>query len=59
MGVVASIVSIKYNLEDQGMAWMFLGYSQNYMGGTYSMMNICKNIIVTSRDVIWIDKTYG
>ena len=38
---------------------MFLGYAQNYTGGTYHMLNIRSKHIVLSRDVIWLNKNYG
>ena len=38
---------------------MFLGYAQNHTGNTYRMLNLCTKIIVLSRDVIWLNKTYG
>ena len=31
---------------------MFLGYAQNYTGGTYHILNLHKKVIVLIRDVI-------
>ena len=47
MGVVHSIVSIKAKLEYQVMAFMFLGYAQNHIGGTYHMSNLRKKTYFT------------
>ena len=49
----------KIKIKDQGKTCMFLGYSQNHTSGTYHMLNLCSKRIVLSRDVIWINKTYG
>ena len=38
---------------------MFLGYAQNHTGGTYIMLSLSKKRTVLSRDVIWLNKTYG
>ena len=38
---------------------MFLVYVQNNTGSTYHMLNIGSKLIVLSRDVICLDKTYG
>ena len=46
MGVLRSIFSVKSKLEDQEMTFMFLGYTQNSMGGTYHMLNIRTECII-------------
>ena len=53
MGVVRSISTLKYNIENQGMT--FLGYAKNHMGGTYSMLNIRTKLIALRRDVTWMN----
>ena len=58
MVVVRSIATVKSRLEYQVMTYMFLGYAQNHIGGTYHMLNIRTKIIVLSCDVIWLNKTY-
>ena len=59
MKVVHSIIIVKSNLEDQIITRMFLEYSQNHVGSTYCMLNLCTKRIVISRGVIWLNKTYG
>ena len=59
MGVVLSISTIRSNLEDKGMTFVFLGYSQNHTGGTYCMLNLRTKLIVLSREIIWLNKTYS
>ena len=56
MGVVRSIVIVKYNLDDQVTTCIFLSYAQNHKGGTYHMLNIWTKFIVLSRDIIWLTK---
>ena len=38
---------------------MFLGSAKNNTDGTYRLLNLRTNLIVLSRDVIWLNKTYG
>ena len=59
MLVVCSNITIKYNLEYQIVIVTFLGHAKKHIGGTYHMLNMCKKRVVLSRDVIWVDKTYG
>ena len=41
------------------MECMLLGYTQDHMDSTHHMLNICMSLIVLSRDIIWLNKTYG
>ena len=38
---------------------MLLGYTYNYMGGTYHMLNLYTKRIILRRDFICLNKTYG
>ena len=38
---------------------MLLGYAQNHTDITYHMINLQTRRIVLSRDVIWLNETYG
>ena len=38
---------------------MLLGCVQNHNGDAYRMLNLSKKCILLSRDIIWINKTYG
>ena len=59
MGVVCSIVSVKYRLNNKGITCMLLYYKHNHMGSTYHMLNLYTKHIVLSRDIIWLNKTQG
>ena len=57
MGVIYSISTIKSKVEYQGMMCVFLGYVQNYTGGTYRMLNLHTKGVILSRDFIWQKNT--
>ena len=59
MGVLRSIIITKPNIEDRGLACMFLGYVKNYMGGTYHVLSPGTKHIILSNDVICMNKTFG
>ena len=59
MVFVCSIATVKTKLEDWGNMCMFLGYAQNHTNSTYRMLNLRTKWILLSRDVIWLNKTYG
>ena len=59
MVVVRSIATIKAKLGDRGKICMFLGYAQKNTDSTFRMLNIRTKLIVLSRDIIWLNKTYG
>ena len=59
MGVVSSIVMVKEKLEDKVNTCMLLDYARNNNGVTYRMSNICTKHIILSRELIWLNKTYG
>ena len=38
---------------------MFVGYSLDHPADTYCFINLCTKRIIRSRDVKWLDKTWG
>ena len=58
MGVICSILNVKFKLYYQGMMCMFLGYAKNHTGVTYRVLNIHMKNFVLSYDLIWPNKTY-
>ena len=56
MGVVLSILNLKYKLDDQGMVIFSLGYAQQHLGGTYHMLYIGTKRIVLIHDVVFLNK---
>ena len=59
MVVVRSISIVTLNLKYWVMAFMFLGYAQNNIGGTYHMLNLSMKLIVLIHDKIRMNKTYS
>ena len=59
MGVLRSIISMKFNLRDREMKLMSPGYAHNHADITYHMLNPRTKRIVLSHNVIRINKTYG
>ena len=57
MGLVPSIVSVKFNLDNKEMTCTLLGYVQNYTGSIYRILNLCMKHIVISCNIIWLNKT--
>ena len=49
----------KAKLENKGKHAMFVGYADNHAGDVFRMLNLSTNKIITTRDVIWIQKMYG
>ena len=59
MGFVWSITTLKFKLDDRVMTCMFLGYVKNHNGGTYRMLDLHTKNIILSREIIFLNKTYG
>jgi hypothetical protein len=38
---------------------MFVRYTEHHSKDVYSMLNLTTNSIINSRDIIWLNKTYG
>jgi transposase InsO family protein len=50
---------IKGKLEDRGKATIYLGIAKNHSPDVYRLMNLKTRAVINSRDVIWLNKTYG
>ncbi len=46
-------------LTDRGRVCMFVGYSDEHPRHTYRFVNLSTNRVVISRDVKWLNKTWG
>jgi hypothetical protein len=46
-------------LKDRGRPCLFLGYGRNQAEDVYRMFNLETRKVITTRDVIWLNKTYG
>jgi hypothetical protein len=59
VGVTRSITRVKEKLQDRRHARIFVGYGAQHAGNVYQMMNLKTGRLCLSRDVRWINKTYG
>jgi hypothetical protein len=59
VGVVTTKDKIQAKLINRGITCMFVGYAEHHSRDVYSMLNLTTNPIIKSRDIIWLNKTYG
>jgi len=60
MGIVTNTpTSIKGKLAPRGKICMFVGYPDDTTPDVYRMLNIKTNKIIKSKDIFWLNKTYG
>ena len=50
---------MKQKLKNRGLVMMFVGYCPNHADNVYRMMNLKTRKITKSRDIRWLNKTYG
>ena len=50
---------IKSKLDNRGIHCMFMGYSKDHKEDVYCMLNLSTLKIKNTRDVIWLNKSYG
>ena len=46
-------------MEATGKLCIFVGYAKNHAGDTYCMFNPTTKRVIISRDIQWLNKTYG
>ena len=60
IGIVAYIDrKMKPKFANKGRACMFVGYATNHAGDVYRMLDLNTKKITMSRDIKWLNKTYG
>src|SRR5210317_276422 len=59
MAVFVTRDKIQNKMADRGKLCMFLGYSDEHDDSTYRMMNISTKRVIHTRDIMWLQKTYG
>jgi hypothetical protein len=57
--VAATKNKIQGKLSDRGSVCVFVGYPSNHASDVYRLLNLKTNHVIKSRDVIWLNKTYG
>ena len=58
MGIVTTKDKIQSKLNNRGMPCMFVGYSVHHAHDVYRMLNIESEIIINSRDIIWLKEMH-
>jgi Reverse transcriptase (RNA-dependent DNA polymerase)/gag-polypeptide of LTR copia-type len=59
IGIVANRAAIQSKMNDRGQPMMFVGYSLGHAGDVYRMLNLSTTKVIHSRDVIFLNKSYG
>ena len=59
MTAISSNKVARTKLDPRGQMSMFVGYSLNHPTDTYCFINLSTKRIIHSRDVKWLDKTWG
>ena len=59
MAAISSNKVGRTKLDQRGHISMFLGYSLDHPADTYQFINLSTKRIIHSRDVKWLDKTWG
>jgi hypothetical protein len=58
-GVITTKDKIQAKLSNRGTTCMFVGYTEHHSRDVYRMLHLTTNSIINSRDIIWLNKTYG
>jgi hypothetical protein len=59
MCVVTTKNKIQGKLSDKGTVCVFVGYAVNHADDVYRLLNPKTKSIIKSRDVVWLNKSYG
>jgi hypothetical protein len=59
MVIVTSKKKIQGKLKDLGNIYMFVGYPQNHAFDVYTMLNPKTKYIIKSRDIMWLNQSFG
>jgi hypothetical protein len=59
VGVITTKDKIKATLINRGTNCMFVGFTEYQLRDVYRILNLATNSIIKSRDIIWLNNTYG
>ena len=59
VGVIKTTKRIKGKLKDRGIPVIYLGRAKDHSSDTYRFLNLGTELVLISRDVIWLDQVYG
>ena len=58
IGVVTTKDKIQGKLKNRGTPCMFVGYSAHHAHDVYRMLNLETEMIINSRDIIWLNQVH-
>jgi hypothetical protein len=58
VGVVTIKERMQAKLSNRVTTCMFVGYTEHHSRDGYRMLNLTTSSIITSQDIIWLNKTY-
>ena len=59
MGIIKVGKDIKGKLNNRGIPVMYLGRARHHNADTHRFLNIASELVMVSRDVIWLNQVYG
>ena len=59
MGIVTSGDSIRTKLANKGLACLYLGHADQHSGDVHRFLKLSTKRVIRSRDVCWLNKTFG
>jgi hypothetical protein len=59
VGVVTTKDKIQAKLSNRGTTCILNGYMEHHSRDVYRMLNLTTNSVISSLDIIWLNKTYG
>ena len=59
MAVIKVSKQIKGKLQNRGIPGVYLGRARDHAGDTHRFLNLQTELVLTTRDIIWLNKVYG
>ena len=59
MGIVTSGESNRTKLANKGLACLYLGHADQHSGDVHRFLKLLTKHVIRSRDVRWLNKTFG
>ena len=50
---------VKGKLQNRGIPGVYLGRARDHAGDTHRFLNLQTELVLTTRDIIWLNKVYG
>jgi hypothetical protein len=59
MGIMTEKKKFQGKFKNRGTVWMYVGYRPNHPYDVYRMLNLKTKHIIKSRDILWLNKSFG